>query len=74
MTERITNTATGFVHHDKYTGTKDELLFYRVMPTDKQDGDQKLFFDSHGEFEQWHLNKFKGKPYYLIPGYNPSNR
>jgi hypothetical protein len=67
MKKPITNAYTGFTHHDKFTGTKDELLFYRVMPTGR-DVTDKLFFDYSGEFEKYQEKYHPGEEYFLLQG------
>jgi len=63
----IINAYTGFTHHDKFIGTRDELLFYRVMPTGR-DVTEKLFFDYPKEFEKWQEKYHPDEEYYLIEG------
>lgn len=50
-------------------GTKDEKLYYKVMPLD---GAEKIFFDSKDEYDIWLKNKlekdlrYKGGIYTIV--------
>lgn len=51
----IRNALTGHVHTDKFTGTRDETEFYRVMPLGST---QKLFFDNVEQYAQWRVREY----------------
>ena len=74
MPTTIKNSLTGFVHHDKFVGTKDEYLFYRVIDATSREREEKLFFDYPDEFKKWQSKNHQGKEYFLIGGCNDEEK
>lgn len=51
----IRNALTGHVYTDKFTGTRDETEFYRVMPLGST---QKLFFEDVDQYAKWRVHEY----------------
>jgi len=56
----IKNAYNGKVYRGAYKGTIWELLFFRVMPVGG--GDNKLYFESEGEYKLWFHRQFQYHP------------